>query len=135
MKTISQKTAWFLSLTTGLLLMFVGIRFFIIPAQAEAAFGIHTGMSGHFEFHFIKGARDFSCGLLTMVLLLNKEYRSLGWLMICSAVIPATDFTVVMSNPLHPSWTIYPHLTAVLICLTVGPYYLYTTKKSLIYAV
>ncbi|NIG55739.1 DUF4267 domain-containing protein [Chitinophaga sp. Cy-1792] len=135
MKTITQKTAWFLSLATGLLLMFIGLRFFLVPEQAEAGFGIHTGLTEHFEFHYIKGIRDFAFGLLTTVLLLNKEYRSLGWLMLCCAIIPTTDFIVVLSNPLHPAAAIYPHLTAVLICLTVGPYYLYTTRKSQSYAV
>lgn len=135
MKTISQKTAYFFSLSTGLMLLFIGFRFFTVPIQAEADFGIHTGITSHFEFHYIKGTRDFAIGVLTLVLLFAKEYRSLGWLMLCMAIVPANDFLLVLNSPLHPAAAIYPHLTAIAICLTVGPYYLFTTKKSAVYAV
>ena len=135
MKTISQKTVYFTTLITGLLLIFIGLRFFISPVQAEAAFGIHTGITGNFGFHYIKGVRDLATGLLTLALLFNKEYRSLGWLMMCMSIIPVNDFLLVLNTPLHPAGAIYPHLIAILICLTVGLYYLFTTKKSGVYAI
>ncbi|RBL90115.1 DUF4267 domain-containing protein [Chitinophaga flava] len=130
MKTISQKTAYIASLATGLLLIFIGVRFFLAPLHAEADYGIQTGLSSNFAFCYIKGIRDMATGILTLVLLLNKEFRSLGWLMLCMGIVPVTDFLIVLNSAYHQSSHLYPHLTAVLICLTVGPYYLYTTKNS-----
>lgn len=135
MKTGSQKTAYFISLVTGAFMVFIGLRFFLSPLAAEAAFGIHTGITNHLEFHYIKGVRDLATGLLTLALLFNKEYRSLGWLMLCMSIIPVNDFMLVLHTPDHPGWAIYSHLTAILICLTVGAYYLSTTKKPVSYAV
>jgi len=135
MKTISQKTIYFTSLATGVLMVFIGLRFLITPLQAEADFGIHTGITGHFEFHTIKGIRDLATGLLTLALLFNKEYRSLGWMMLCMSIIPVSDMLLVLHTPLHPAWAIYPHLAAIIICLTVGAYYLFTTQKSEAYAI
>jgi len=135
MKLISWKIAYFTSLATGLLLIFIGFRFFTVPIQAETDFGIHTGITHHFEFHYIKAIRDLATGLLTIALLLNKEYRSLGWLMLCMSLVPVTDFLLVINNASHPAGAIYPHLAAILICLTLGLYYLSTCKKTIGHAV
>jgi len=129
MKTTTHKAFNMISLATGLLLIFIGLRFFLVPEQAEAGFGIQTGPHTSFAFHYIKGARDFATGLLTIVLLLNKEFRSLGWLMLCMGMVPTTDILVVFNNQHHLTNNMYAHLTAIIICFTAGPYYLLTTKK------
>ncbi|SHM87594.1 protein of unknown function [Chitinophaga jiangningensis] len=129
MNTRLEKTAYITSLITGLFLLFIGYRFFTQPLAAEAGFGIQTGITNHLEFHYIKGIRDFAVGVLLLVLLFTKEFRSLGWLMLVMGIVPCMDFSLVLSNPTHPGWAIYPHLSAILICWTVGPYYLYATRK------
>ncbi len=131
MKTTTHKVFYFISLATGLLLIFIGLRFLLVPQQAEADYGIQTGPHISFAFHYIKGARDFAVGLLTLVLLFNKEYRSLGWMMLCMGLVPSADFLIVLNDPHHLTSQLYPHLTAILICFAAGPYYLFTTKKPI----
>lgn len=133
MKTLS-KTAYFTALGTGLFLLFIGYRFFTVPAVAAMDFGIDLGPTDHFELHNIKAMRDFCIGVLSLVLLFTKEYRSLGWLMLCMAPVPANDLRLVLENPHHPAAAIYPHLAALIVCLALGVYYLYATRKSVVYA-
>ncbi|MBV8252382.1 MAG: DUF4267 domain-containing protein [Chitinophaga sp.] len=130
MKTTTHKAFNIISLVTGLLLIFIGLRFFLVPEQAEAGFGIQTGPHTSFAFHYIKGARDFAVGLLTLVLLLNKEYRSLGWMMLCMGLVPTNDLLMVLNDLHHLISHTYAHIIAIIICFTAGPYYLYTTKKK-----
>lgn len=129
-----KTTAYWIALLTGLLLVFIGLRFLIQPQLAESAFGIQTGIRGNYSFHYIKGIRDLATGLVTLLLLFGKEFRALGWFMLGMAIVPATDLTLVLNDPTHFSSHIYPHLAAILICLSVGAYYLFTVKRP-VYAV
>lgn len=124
-----KTTAYIIALLTGVLLVFIGFRFLFQPQLAEAAFGIHTGI-GNYSFHYIKGVRDLATGLVTLILLFSKEFRALGWFMLGMVIVPAADFMIVIKNPAHLSSHLYPHLTAVLICLSAGSYYLLTTKRK-----
>lgn len=130
MKKIISRTAYSLSLLTGILLVFIGCRFLLDPLNAETAFGIKVPTNGNFSFQYIKGIRDLAVGLLTIVLMLTKEFRSLGWLMLCMTIVPATDFLIVLSSIGHQTGSLFPHLIAVIICLTMGTYYLFTIRRQ-----
>jgi hypothetical protein len=134
MKTVTSKIAWCITLATGALLVFIGARFFLVPKPAETAFGIHVNVDGNFSFHYIKGIRDMAVGLLTIVLLLTKELRALGWMMFCSTIIPVNDFLIVLNSPGHLTGSLFPHLIAVVICLLMGAHYLLFTAKKNKYA-
>jgi hypothetical protein len=130
MKNQFRSTAFWLALLTGLALIFIGLRFIIAPEIAEAGFGIHVNENGDHSFHYIKGIRDFFTGLIIVVLLFSREYRALGWLSLCGSLIPTTDLWIVVSHPGYDPARIYPHLSAVIISIGLGIYYLVKTRKK-----
>lgn len=123
MKKITSATMWWLTFLSGAMLVFIGLRFFAIPQVAETAFGINTQTNGDFSFHYIKGGRDLVSGSMFIVLLLIKEYRALGLMLLIGAIIPSVDLWVVTSHPGYETARIYPHLSAIILCLVLGWYY------------
>ncbi|ANH79899.1 hypothetical protein A8C56_01945 [Niabella ginsenosidivorans] len=130
MQKIPQKTAFTLSLITGLTLIFIGIRFFVMPLVAETAFGIHTHTGGDYSFQYIKGIRDLFCGVILLLLLFTRQYKALGLILLVSIMIPAADFGVVISHPDFEAAKLFPHVIAVLLGLGLGSYYLINTSKK-----
>jgi uncharacterized membrane protein len=128
MRRLKQQTAFWLSLLSGIGLLYIGIRFFISPLNAEIDYGIHTITNGDFSFQYIKGIRDFFFGLIIIVLLWKKQLFALGLILLLGTVIPAADFCVVLSHPDFQTGHLISHLIAVIICLSCGFYYLKNYK-------
>jgi hypothetical protein len=109
---------------TGLTLIFlIGGRFLLAPDAGEAGFGIHVQTHGDHAFHYIKGIRDIFGGLVIIVLL-AKEYRALGYTLLCVALVPMVDFAVVLSQPQMEMAKLLPHFAAVVLGLALGVHYL-----------
>ncbi|QJB35072.1 DUF4267 domain-containing protein [Chitinophaga oryzae] len=121
---------YYLTLLTGLLLVFIGARFLLLPMPAETAFGIHTATGGDYSFHYIKGIRDLFTGAIIVILLLAREFRAAGFLLLAGSIIPMVDFSIVMSHAGYETARLYPHAIAVVLCLTLGFHYIRTTAKS-----
>ncbi|HEY5745507.1 MAG TPA: DUF4267 domain-containing protein [Chryseolinea sp.] len=130
MKHIAKQTTFWISLLSGIGLLFIGLRFFLDPPGAETDFGINTLTNGDFSFQYIKGIRDFFSGLIILILLWQKEWRALGFVLLAGSIIPAADFCIVLSQPGFTTRHLYPHLVAVLICLACGSYYITHFKKA-----
>lgn len=127
-KTISS-IAFGFTLITGLLLVFIGARFLLLPYVAELAFGIQTPTGNDYSFHYIKGIRDLAVGLAILVMLLTRTQRGLGILLLTITIVPVTDFLIVLNAPGHLTERLYPHLTAVILGIALGAYYLFTSHK------
>lgn len=130
MKQPGKNIFFYLSIATALLLVFIGGRFLLQPLAAEIGFGIHVPVGSDYSFHYIKGIRDLSFGLILLVLLLSKEYRAAGLLMLIATIIPAVDFSIVMSHPGFETDRLYAHAIAVVLCLVLGGYYVRNTTKK-----
>jgi hypothetical protein len=124
-----KKIAFGFTLMTGLLLVFIGARFFLSPSLAELDFGIQTPTAGDFSFHYIKGIRDMAVGLAILVMLITRTQRGLAILLLTASIVPVTDFLIVLGTPGHLTERLYPHLTAVVLGLVLGTYYLLTSRK------
>lgn len=112
-------------LSIGLcLVVFIGGRFLIAPDAGEAGFGIHVQTYGDHSFHYIKGIRDIFGGLIIIVLLLAKEFRALGYALLCASLVPVVDFTIVLSQAHYEVAKLFPHLTAAILGVWLGVYYL-----------
>jgi len=134
MKTIKQKTAFYATFLTGILLVFIGVRFLLNPLGAETGFGIHVPVNGNFSFHYIKGIRDLFSGIIILLLLFVREFRALGVLLLAATIIPAVDFFIVWNTPDHVGANLYPHLTAVVLAVVLGVYYTFSPSKNQHYA-
>lgn len=121
---------WCLTFLSGALLVFIGIRFFAMPQVAETAYGINTQTNGDFSFHYIKGVRDLVSGSMFIALLLMKQYRALGVMLLIGTLVPSVDLWVVSSHPGYETARIYPHLTAIILCLVLGWYYVRTPRDQ-----
>ena len=128
MQTTIKHIATSLAAITGIGIIFIGARFFFIPVEAEHAFGIHVTADNH-SFHYIKGIRDIFSGIILLALLLAKEYRALGLMLLCAVIIPAADFLIVYHQPAYESARLIPHLSAVIISIVLGIYYFFNAKK------
>ncbi|SHN10370.1 DUF4267 domain-containing protein [Chitinophaga sp. CF418] len=130
MKKTSAVIAYGLAFITGALLIFIGARFLLSPDVAEQAFGIQTVTGNDFSFHYIKGIRDLSAGVAILAMLLTHTQRGLAIMLLTASIVPVTDFLIVLHAPGHLSAHLYPHLTAVVLGLVLGCYYLFTPAKS-----
>lgn len=130
MKHSARTIAFWLTLLTGLGLLFIGARFLISPLQAEAGFGIHVPVQNNYAFHYIKGIRDFFTGAIITLLLLKKEYRALGFLLLLGSMIPVVDGLIVYARPDHETGKLFPHITAIVLGLILGMYYLLTKQHD-----
>lgn len=73
----------------GALLMFIGVRFLVIPAVAGEAFGVtidHATTYGH-----IKGIRDLFTGVILAVFAVLGDRRGTGLVLVLGSMIPVVD--------------------------------------------
>src|SRR4051812_8225880 len=74
----------------------LGIRFLLQPRQATLDFGIAPdSLRGLTE---IKGARDITSGVVSLVVWASAGQTSLGWVLIAAALTPTADALIVISN-------------------------------------
>lgn len=130
MKNTARNLSFWLSLVTGIGLIFIGSRFLLVPAVGEAGFGIQVPTGGDYSFHYIKGIRDIFSGLIIVVLLFGKQYRALGLVLLCAAPVPMVDFMVVLSHPGYETAKLFPHIAAIMIAIVLGLYYSRSTNKK-----
>jgi hypothetical protein len=125
-----KQSFYYLALFSGLLLIFIGARFLLAPATAETDFGIDTVTGGDYSFHYIKGIRDLFTGVVIVLLLVARQFRAAGFLLLAGSIVPMVDFSIVMSHANHETARLYQHAIAVVLCLALGFYYIRTTAKS-----
>jgi hypothetical protein len=131
MKNSAKNIAFRVSVLTGILLLFIGGRFFLLPKLATTAFGINVGTNGDYSFQYIKGIRDIFTGGIILLLLFTKELRALGFALLLGCIIPTVDFLIVLTRPQFDVNHLYAHLSALIICIPLGVYYLRVSRKSL----
>ncbi|WP_298733439.1 DUF4267 domain-containing protein [uncultured Chitinophaga sp.] len=120
MTTTFRSVTWWLTFISGLMLIFIGLRFFLVPEAAATAFGIQLDTRSDFSFHYIKAIRDTFSGLLFIALLLMKEWRALGITLLLGSIVPSVDMSIVISHPDYEPARIYPHLSAIILCIGLG---------------
>ena len=130
MKNSAKSIAFWGSIVTGLLLIFIGARFFLVPEAATTAFGINVSTNGNHSFQYIKGIRDIFTGGIILLLLFTKEFRALGFALLLGCIIPTVDFLIVITRSQFDVNHTYAHLSAILICVPLGMYYLGVSRAK-----
>lgn len=125
---MATRISYFVSLLTGIGMVFIGARFLLHPMAAELAYGIRLDTKGDFSFHYIKGIRDLFSGLLLVLLVLFKQRKALALTLLAATVIPFGDMLIVLGKDYNGMQQAIPHIIAVLVCIIVGPVLL--LKKS-----
>lgn len=125
-----KKTALYGTLFTGLILIFIGLRFLLDPLDAEIGFGIRVPVNGNFSFHYIKGIRDLFTGIAILGVLWTGERRALGVLLLAGTIVPIVDLCMVLQYPAHLATSLISHLVAIVLVFALGVYYLSSTAKK-----
>lgn len=98
---MTTKISYAIAFLLGLGMVFLGARFFSSPEVATAAFGIRFNSNGDYSFHHIKGIRDIFSGILLCALVLMKERRALGVMLVVATIIPVSDMITVLRKKLY----------------------------------
>jgi hypothetical protein len=90
---------YWLSGVIALGIVLIGVRFFLAPHAAAAAFGVPVRPDAHWEAYLsVKAIRDIASGLLIAILILNRSARLLGWFMLIATIIPLADAAIVLRH-------------------------------------
>jgi hypothetical protein len=90
---------YWLSGVIALGIVLIGVRFFLAPHAAAAAFGVPVRPDAHWEaFLSVKAIRDIASGLLLAIIILNRSAHLLGWFMLIATIIPLTDAAIVLRH-------------------------------------
>jgi Domain of unknown function (DUF4267) len=90
---------YYLSGAIALGIMFIGVRFFLAPHAAAAAFGVAVGPDARWEAYLsVKAIRDIASGLFIAILMLDRSTKLLGWFMLAATIIPLTDAAIVLRH-------------------------------------
>jgi hypothetical protein len=94
-----------------------GLNFLLAGQGAAAGFGI-ADPDG---YYVVKGVRDLAYGLTALILLVMKQRRALGWVVLADAIIPIGDCLAVMTHGGTVGYALAVHgSAAVLVLLTAG---------------
>jgi len=96
---------------------YFGLSYLLIGETAAAGFGI-VDPAG---YYVVKGVRDLAYALTALILLVMKQRRALGWVVLADAIIPIGDCLAVLTSGGPVSVALGVHGTAdVLVLLTAG---------------
>jgi hypothetical protein len=130
---MTTKISYTIAFILGLAMIFLGARFFFSPEAATADFGIHFNSNGDYSFHHIKGIRDIFSGVLLCALVLLKERRPLGVMLLAATMIPVSDLLVVLSKSYTGIPQTISHIIASIICFAFGIILLATNPQKKLY--
>ena len=117
---MTQKISIAIAFLTGAGMIFIGARFLLSPAAAEATYGIHFNEQGDYSFHYIKGIRDLFSGLIICMLILAKQIKALGIVLLAGTIIPIADMLIVLRKDYKGIVQAMPHISAVVVCAISG---------------
>ncbi|KJK43616.1 hypothetical protein UK23_32540 [Lentzea aerocolonigenes] len=96
---------------------YFGLSYLLNGDGAAAGFGI-VDPAG---YYVVKGVRDVAYGLTALILLLLKQRRALGWVVLADAIIPIGDCLAVMTHGGTVGYALAVHgSAAVLVLLTAA---------------
>ncbi|MEV6426580.1 DUF4267 domain-containing protein [Nocardia sp. NPDC051463] len=114
--------AYGLAILLDLLIIFIGLRFFLVPDAAAAAFGVPVRSHGFIGLRFfpvpdaaafgvparsdgdtgayltVKGLRDITSGVIGLAVLGFAGAHPAGWAMLAVALTPFGDTAIVLRN-------------------------------------
>ncbi|MBO9727753.1 MAG: DUF4267 domain-containing protein [Chitinophaga sp.] len=105
----------YLTIVSGLTLVYIGCKFLLQPEIAEHGFGIDVNTGGDYSFHYIKGIRDlFSGAIITLLAALNMR-KALLVVLLSGIFVPIVDMTLVLQATHGNVMTAMPHIIAIVL--------------------
>ncbi|MFD5825162.1 DUF4267 domain-containing protein [Lentzea sp. NPDC060358] len=92
---------------------YFGLSYLLAGNWAAAGFGI-VDPDG---YYVVKGVRDIAYGLTALILLLMKQRRALGWVVLADAIIPIGDCMAVITHGGTVGYALMVHGSAAVLVL------------------
>jgi hypothetical protein len=91
---VADAIAWIV----GIGIIFIGVRFLLVPRASAVAFGVAVGPeAGDANAYLaVKGVRDIASGPIAIALILAATPQVLGWFILAATVIPIGDALIVL---------------------------------------
>ncbi|MGJ6964796.1 DUF4267 domain-containing protein [Streptosporangium sp. G11] len=90
--------AYGLAISLDVFVVFIGVRFLLVPRAAAAGYGVPAKPDGDAAYLTVKGLRDFSYGILGLALLAFAGAHAAGWFMLVVALNPLGDTLIVLRH-------------------------------------
>ena len=87
--------AYGLAVVLNLFIIFIGVRFLLVPEAAAAGYGVPAPAGA---FLSVKGVRDLAYGLVGLALLAFVGTQAEAWFMLVVALVPLGDMVIVLRN-------------------------------------
>jgi hypothetical protein len=96
---MSRADRWMLvmGLLGGVLLTFIGIRYFLVPESAARTFGV-PGRPAGYELHHIIGLRNVWLGLLAVAFSVMREWRALALWFALGTIVCFADAAIAAGS-------------------------------------
>ena len=92
-----QRLIRIICLIGGVMLTFIGIRYFLVPEGAARTFGVPGRPEGH-ELYYIIGLRNVWLGLLAVAFAALREWRALALWFAFGAIVCFADGSIAASS-------------------------------------
>lgn len=98
----TRSLSWWITFILALGIIFLGIRFIIVPEAGADGFGISFANPKDDVYGKIKGIRDIFSGLVLLPLLWMRMHTATAWVFTAAIIIPVTDGLIVLAtNGIH----------------------------------
>jgi len=115
-------------LLPGVFLIVSGLMILFFPNAASLLFDIKNIDTLKEPMALAMGIRQFSIGLMITALVLSKQLKALGLIMLIGAIVPLTDFFIFSTSI---GWvSSLRHLASVPLIFGLGLYLTYLTRKT-----
>jgi hypothetical protein len=124
-------TANVLTFIVALGIMYIGVSYMAAPAATAAGFGFAVWPTGtEAEMLTVKGVRDFVTGVIPLALLALRQRRALGWVLLCEALIPLGDGTMILIHGGSPAAAFGIHYATAALVIVAGILQLQVARRT-----
>lgn len=93
-----RSVSYWLTLLLALGIIFVGVRFLIVPSVGAAGFGVSLADAHDAAFGRIKGIRDIFSGVVLLPLLWMRMRYAAAWVFTTTIIVPFTDGLIILAS-------------------------------------
>ncbi|NLR61119.1 DUF4267 domain-containing protein [Chitinophaga polysaccharea] len=122
----------YLTICSGLILVYIGLKFLIQPEAGEIGFGLHFQENGDYSFHYIKGIRDLFTGMVIVLLAAMNERKALVVVLLMGVMVPFTDMTLVLQATHGNVMTAMPHIIAIILIAITAAGTWFSGRKAIL---
>lgn len=124
-------TANVLTFIVALGIMYVGVSYLVAPAATAAGFGFSVWPNGtEADFLTVKGVRDVVTGIIPLALLALRQRLALGWVLLCEALIPLGDGTLILLHGGNPAAAFGIHYATAALVIVAGVLQIQVARRA-----